>query len=224
MGTLFIVATPIGNLEDITLRALRILKEVAVVFAEDTRVTRKLFFHYTITTPLESYHQHSSEKTTFRIAELLRSGKNVAVVTDAGTPGISDPGNELIARLCGILGPDVPIVPVPGPNAAVTLASVSGLPTQEFIFLGYPPAKKARKKFFERLALFEDMPKILYESPYRLDRTLSDIAASCGPEARIVVGRELTKKFETIFRGAVQEARVRMSQKTKLGEFTLIVY
>src|SRR3989338_9959114 len=136
-GILYIVATPIGNLEDITLRALRILKEADFVFAEDTRVTKKLLQHYNIQTHAESYHQHSSENTTFRIAELLRQGKNCALVTDAGTPGISDPGNELVARLLGILGVELKIVPIPGASALVALASVSGLQTQNLIFLGY---------------------------------------------------------------------------------------
>ena len=222
-GILYVVATPIGNLEDITLRALRILKEADFVFAEDTRVTRKLFQHYNIQTPLESYHQHSSENTTFRIAELLRQSKNCALVTDAGTPGISDPGNELVARLLGILGEELKIVPIPGSSALTALASVSGLQTQNLVFLGYPPTKKGRKTFFEKMTRFKEMPKVLYESPYRIVKTIDELDVICGPDAKIVIGRELTKKFETIFRGTVTEAKEMLKKDKVRGEYTIIV-
>ncbi len=222
-GILYIVATPIGNLEDITLRALRVLKEADFVFAEDTRVTKKLLQHYNIQTHLESYHQHSSENTTFRIAEFLRQGKNCALVTDAGTPGISDPGNELVARLLGILGADLKIVPIPGASALTALASVSGLQTQNLVFLGYPPTKKGRKTFFEKLTQFKEIPKVLYESPYRVIKTVDELSAACGSDAKIVIGRELTKKFETIFRGTVAEAKEMLKKDKTRGEYTIII-
>lgn len=223
-GNLYIVATPIGNLEDISLRALRILKEADFIFAEDTRVTKTLLKHYNINTFLEAYHQHSSEKATFHIAQLLREGKNCALVTDAGTPGISDPGNELVARLYGILGMELRVVPIPGPSALTALASVSGLPMQNFVFLGYPPTKKGRKTFFNNLAVFKDMPKIIYESPYRVAKTLMEARAVLGDNAKVIVGRELTKKFETIFRGTLEQAIENINKEKPRGEYTIIFY
>lgn len=221
-GILYVVATPIGNLEDITLRALRVLKEADFVFAEDTRVTKKLLAHYAISAPCASYHQHSDKKTVQRIAELLRQDKNLALVTDAGTPGISDPGNELIAQLLEILGKDLRVVPVPGPNAALTLASVSGLPMQRFAFFGYPPAKKGRRAFFEKVAR-AGMPAILYESPFRIAKTLDELSQVCDNETRIVIGRELTKKFETIWRGSLQAAIHDIREDKPRGEYTIVI-
>jgi len=149
MNTLYIVATPIGNLEDLSFRALRILSEVDLILCEDTRVTKKLLDRYQIKTPTLSYHQHSKLKKVDYILELLRKGKNLALVSDAGTPGISDPGNKLISEIMRQLGIQVKIIPVPGPSAVIAAASISGFPTDKFIFLGFPPTKKKRKKFFE---------------------------------------------------------------------------
>ena len=209
MSVLYIVATPIGNLEDVSLRALRILKEVDFVLAEDTRVTKKLLSHYNIQTSLISYHQHSKEKKMQEIAGLLTQGRNLALVTDVGTPGISDPGNELIAFLVGIV-PTLQIVAIPGASALTTLASIAGIPMDKFLFLGYPPHKKGRKKFFEEVA-FSKHPVIFYE----LESILNTY---------IVVGRELTKKFETVYRGTIEEVLKVLSKEKIQGEFVVVVY
>lgn len=222
MGTLYIVATPIGNLEDISFRALRILKEVDVLLCEDTRVTRKLLAHYEISTPLESYHQHSDEKKRQYILLQLQEGKRLALVTDSGTPGISDPGNELIQFLLENK-PELQIVPIPGPSAAMALASIAGIPMKEFLFLGFPPQKKGRKTFFEKVAQ-APYPVMFYESPYRIIKSLNELAKinpSINP--RIVVGRELTKQFETVYRGTIEEV-INMLEQERRGEFTVLIY
>ena len=160
-GILYIVATPIGNLEDITLRALRVLKETDMVLAEDTRVTKKLLSHYRIEKPLLSYRQHSGGGAVERILGMLKQGKKLALVTDAGTPGIADPGNKLVEEAIGRLGDRVCVVPIPGPSAVTALASVAGIPMDRFCFFGYPPAKKGRKKFFGEVANSK-YPVVLY--------------------------------------------------------------
>lgn len=220
MSVLYIVATPIGNLEDVSLRALRILKEVDFVLAEDTRVTKKLLSHYNIQTSLISYHQHSKEKKMQEIAGLLTQGRNLALVTDVGTPGISDPGNELIAFLVGIV-PTLQIVAIPGASALTTLASIAGIPMDKFLFLGYPPHKKGRKKFFEEVA-FSKHPVIFYESPHRIIKSLSELESILN--TYIVVGRELTKKFETVYRGTIEEVLKVLSKEKIQGEFVVVVY
>lgn len=221
MSYLYIVATPIGNLEDITLRALRILKEVDFILAEDTRVTKNLLTRHEIETPLKSYHQHSSEKKIQEIVNLLKEGNNLALVTDAGTPGISDPGNELIAAILESEAKEsVIIVPIPGPSAVTTLASVSAMPMHEFAFLGFPPQKRKRKKFFKRVAE-SDIPVILYESSHRILKTLKELGEEM--EAQAVVGRELTKKFESIYRGTIPEVIEQVENDKIKGEFVIIL-
>jgi len=227
MGILYIVATPIGNLKDITLRALETLQEVDFVLAEDTRVTKKLFSHYNITTPLISYHQHSKENVQERVSQLLSEGKNLALVTDAGTPGICDPGNELIAFLLK-KNPETKIVPVPGPSALTTLASAAGIPMDKFLFLGYPPHKKGRTKFFEEIAQ-SNHPVIFYESPHRIIKSLTELESILNAQykiqnTRIVVGRELTKQFETIYRGSIEEIQKKLTGKALKGEFVVLVH
>jgi len=222
MSVLYIVSTPIGNLEDISLRALRILKEADFVLAEDTRVTKKLFSHYDIQTPLISYHQHSKESVQEKVFQLLLQGKNLALVTDAGTPGISDPGNELVAYLLQ-KNPELQIVPIPGPSALTTLASVAGVPMDKFLFLGYPPHKKGRKKFFEEV-LQSKHPVIFYESPHRIIKSLSELANILDTKYKIVVGRELTKQFETIYRGSIKEVQKELTGKSLKGEFVVLVH
>ncbi|MBU1014855.1 16S rRNA (cytidine(1402)-2'-O)-methyltransferase [Patescibacteria group bacterium] len=233
MGTLYVVATPIGNLEDMTLRALRILKEADFVLAEDTRVTRKLFARYDIATKLMSYHQQSREQKKEEILGLLCEGKNLALVTDSGTPGISDPGNELIAYILSQedategevyskLSRKIGIVPVPGPCALTALASISGFPMNEFLFLGFPPAKRKRKRFFEEI-VSSNRPVIFYESPHRIIRTLKELEElDAGLE--VVVGRELTKVFETVYRGRIGEVPGRLEQDKVRGEFAVAAF
>ncbi len=224
MPILYIVATPIGNLEDISKRALRILSEVDLILCEDTRVTKKLLDRYQIKTSTLSYHQHSKLKKIDYILEQLGKGKNLALVSDAGTPGISDPGNKLISLTMERYN-DLTIIPVPGPSAVTAAVSVSGLPMDKFIFLGFPPVKKKRKKFFEEI-INSKYPVIFYESPYRIIKTLTELS-NMNNKLSVVVCRELTKKFETIYRGKIEEAIKEIENppaggKIK-GEFVVIV-
>ncbi len=218
-GILYLCATPIGNLEDISLRALRILKEVDLVAAEDTRRTRKLFSHYDIHTPLTSYHDHNrAGKGRYLINQLL-AGKNLALVTDAGLPGISDPGEELAALAVSY---GVKVVPIPGPSASLTALVVSGLPTGKFCFEGFLPSKStARRKQLETLKA-EKRTIILYEAPHRLLSTLSDLAEILG-NRRICIARELTKQYEEIWRGSVVQALDKFSETPPRGEITIVV-
>ncbi len=223
MSTFYVVSTPIGNLEDITFRALRILKEVDLIVCEDTRQTLKLLNHYNIKKPLVSYFQHSKlSKVDYIIGE-LHQGKNLALVTDAGTPGISDPGNKLISSIVE-KAEKVEIISIPGPSALTAAASVSGFPMDKFLFLGFPPAKKKRKKFFEEIAGSKHTV-IFYESPHRILKTLKELSSFIGNLREIVVCRELTKQFESIYRGrAEQIIKILESDKNNLkGEFVVIV-
>ena len=221
MGTLYIVGTPIGNLEDITKRAIRILSEVDLILCEDTRTTKTLLEHYNIKTSLLSYHQHSKIKKIDYIIQLLREGKSLALVSDAGTPGISDPGSILVQEVTKSLSDSVKIVPIPGPTAETAIASVSGFPVNRFVFLGFPPIKNKRKKFFEEVAASK-YPAIFYESPYRIIKTLQELDSLAG-ELEVVVGRELTKKFETIYRGKIAEVIKKIEEDVIKGEFVVIV-
>ena len=220
MGVLYIVSTPIGNLEDMTLRALRILKEADFVLCEDTRVTKKLLDHYDIKTPTISYHQHSSLQKIDSIVELLQNGQNLALVSDAGTPGISDPGNQLVKEVAEKL-PEVLVVPIPGASALTALASIAGHAMDRFVFLGFPPQKNKRKKFFQEL-ISSPYPVVFYESPHRIQKTLEELK-SLNSKLPIVVGRELTKKFETTYRGTVDHVIEKMAEDSPRGEFVVIV-
>lgn len=217
-GKLYIVATPIGNLEDITLRALRVLKEADVIAAEDTRVSRKLLSHYDIHTQMTAYHQHSKGQRSEEIVEMLVEGKTVALVSDAGTPGISDPGHELIA-LCIAAG--VSIESVPGPTAMIPAVVVSGLSTAHFAFDGFPPRKDSDRRAFFRSLSSETRSIVLYESPLRLGKTLQAILRELG-DRRISVAREVTKLFEEIFRGSVSEAIEHFAGKVR-GEIVVVI-
>jgi len=225
MGILYIVATPIGNLKDITLRALEVLKEVDLVVCEDTRQTIKLLNHYNISKPLVSYFQHSKLEKIEYIAEQLAQGKNIALVTDAGTPGISDPGGILVNKLTSEqVSKDLKIVPVPGPNAAVAALSVSGFPADKFIFMGFPPHKKGRQTFFNEVAEAENTV-VFYESTHRILKAIEQLKNVLDPERQIVVCRELTKQFESIYRGTAEEIlKILESDKNnQKGEFVIIV-
>lgn len=218
---LYIIATPIGNLEDITLRALKILKLVDYILCEDTRHSLKLLKHYQIEKPLISYHQHSQLKRIDEIINLLKNEKNLALISDAGTPGISDPGNKLIKEVLKAI-PEVEIIPIPGPSAMLSLASVSGMNTDKFIFLGFPPSKNKRKKFFEEIKNYS-YPVIIYESPYRLIKTLEEIK-SVMPLAKVVVGKELTKIYEKIYRGSMEQVIKEIKKDGMRGEYTIIIF
>ncbi len=217
-GTLYIVATPIGNLEDITYRAVRILSSVDLIAAEDTRTTKVLLDHYNISKPMLSYHSHNEQRRVPELIERLRAGQSVAVVSDAGTPGISDPAHLLVKTA---IEHTIPIVPLPGPVAFVTALIVSGLPTHRFIFEGFLPHKKGRKTKLQALRT-ESRTIILYESPHRIMKTLGDIEVHLG-NRQVVVARELTKKFEEVIRGPVSGVREFLSKKTPRGEFVLII-
>lgn len=217
-GTLYIVATPIGNLEDITLRALRVLGEVDLIAAEDTRRSRKLLSAHNIHSPLLSYHEHNMRSQGARLVRELLAGKSVALVTDAGTPGISDPGIDLV-RLAA--AQDIQVSPIPGPSAVTTALTVAGLPLQSFLFLGYPPNRPAaRRTFFTKYARAEET-LVLFESPRRFGASLQDMRKIWG-NRRVVVTRELTKIHEEIFRGSLDEAIERWPTEAR-GEITLLV-
>ena len=222
MGTLYIVATPIGNLKDITLRALEILKEADLILAEDTRVTKKLLSHYEINKPLKRYDENVGQAIYSEAKERLQKGQNIALATDAGTPAISDPGSKLVAFLRKEL-PDVKIVSIPGPSALVAALSVSGINSDKFTFLGYPPHKKGRQKFFEKLKDTEIQPIVLYESPHRIVKTLDNLAEVFGQDYEIVVCRELTKVHEEIFTGTIKSALIHFKGERQRGEFVLII-
>ena len=221
MPTLYIVATPIGNLKDITLRAIEVLRSVDLILCEDTRVTAKLLARYDIQKSLQSYHQHSKLARTEQIFRLLEEGKNIALVSDAGTPGISDPGGMLVEAVAEKFGDDVVVVPIPGANAALAALSVSGFPTDRFIFLGFPPHKKGRKTFFDEVAAREET-QVFYESKHRVEKALAELATRLG-DRPIVVARELTKQFETLYRGTAGECLGQLCEDKILGEFVVVV-
>ena len=216
MGKLFLVATPIGNLEDITLRALRTLREVHLIAAEDTRTTRKLLSHYDIHTPVTSYNDDNRAKKTPYILQRLGEG-DVAFVSEAGTPGVSDPGQELAiaAHEAG-----AQVIPVPGPSALAAAIAVSGVAGRTFTFLGFPPRQASRRIRLFRSLRDRDEALILFEAPHRLTETLADLRSALG-DRRIVVCRELTKLHEEVFRGRISEAQERFREPR--GEFTLVV-
>jgi 16S rRNA (cytidine1402-2'-O)-methyltransferase len=221
MSNLFIIATPIGNLQDFSFRALETLKQVDLILCEDTRVTRKLLDRYKIEKPLLSYHQHSKLQKIDYILGLLKKEKNLALISDAGTPGVSDPGNLLIKEVVEKLGEKVKIIPIPGPSAVTTAASISGFPMDKFLFLGFPPQKRKRQKFFKEV-IESKYPVIFYESPYRIIKSLNDLK-NLNPELEVFVARELTKKFETIYRGNINEVLQKIEKDKVLGEFVVVV-
>ncbi len=221
-GTLYIVSTPIGNLEDITLRALRLLKEADLVAAEDTRHTRMLLSHFAIATPLVAYHQHSDAgRAENLVRQMTEGGKTIALVTDAGTPGVSDPGVELVRAA---LAASVPVVPIPGASAALCALVGSGLPPARFAFEGFLPRTKGpRRAKLAALARAETRTLIFYESPQRIAETLGEMAAAFGPERPAAVGRELTKKFEEFVRGTLADVSAHFARTAARGEITVVV-
>ena len=222
MGTLYVVATPIGNLEDITLRAIRTLKEANLIACEDTRHTKILLDRIGVRVPLVSFHQHSQLQKLEWLVEQLTSGLSIALVTDAGTPGLNDPGGVLVAAA---IAAGAQVVPIPGPNAAVTLLSVSGIPTDRYLFLGYLPKKKGRQTMFGKLQVMIDsweLPIVFYESPERIERTLVDLQAILG-DLPVILGRELTKQFEEVWRGSLTLAVTHWKKTHPRGEFVVVV-
>lgn len=236
---LYIVATPIGNLEDISMRAIRILSEVDFVLCEDTRNTGVLLSHYDIKTPTISYHQHSDDIKVSQIIKFLEEGKDLALVTDAGTPGISDPGGVLVAKVLEHFGEDMKIESVPGPSAVTAALSISGIPTDKFIFMGFPPHKKGRQTFIKRI-LDSEYPVVVYESKHRIMKFLEELkalkeSASVSDEDNVkkkkknlqsvVVCREISKMHETVYRGTIDDIinKVSATPDDQKGEFVVIV-
>ena len=218
IGTLYLVATPIGNLEDITYRAVKVLSSVDLIAAEDTRKTKILLDHYNINKPMMSYYSYNEQIRAPQLIEKLLTGQSIALVSDAGTPGISDPAFHIVQQA---LQNNIPIIPIPGPSAFLSALIVSGLPTDKFVFEGFIPQKKGRKTKFESLKS-EFRTIIIYESPHRIFKTLSDIQSYLG-NRNVVVARELTKKFEEIVRGSIQSVLAEMSKKQPRGEYVVII-
>ena len=218
-GTLYIVSTPIGNLEDITLRALKVLGSVRIIAAEDTRHTQKLLHHYDIHTPQTSYHDHNKEEKSAVLIDKLKEGHDIALVSDAGTPGISDPGYYLINRA---IDENIKITPIPGPTASIAALSISGLPTDAFVFEGFLPAKKAaRRKRLQELSS-ERRTIIMFETPRRASSSLEDISEILG-DRRVVLTRELTKMFEEVIRDKVSNVMEKIKGRSLKGEITIII-
>ena len=213
--SLYIISTPIGNLGDITLRALEILKSVDLVLCEDTRQTRKLLDKYNINVQMASFHQHTDERKLSGIIARLALGQSAAYVADAGTPNISDPGSQLVRAA---IDSGIAVIPIPGPSALTAALSVSCVDVSRFIFLGFPPVKKGRRTFFERIAVLE-YPVVIYESSHRIIKTLQEIA-EFDKLRKVEVFREMTKKFESVYRGVASEVIGEVIEK---GEFVVIV-
>lgn len=224
MSTFYVVATPIGNLEDITLRAIRILKEVDLVLCEDTRVTKRLFEKYEISTPMLSYHAQSGETKVELILEKIAEGKNIAIVTDAGTPCISDPGSLLISRIRSDY-PDLPIVSIPGPSALTSALSIAGVPTHDFVFLGFFPHKKGRETLFREIVISE-RTIVFYESTHRILKTLESLGKFLkDTNKKVTIIRELTKIYEEFIQGSPVDILKILTDKPEKqkGEFVIIV-
>ncbi len=219
-GVLYLVGTPIGNLEDMTFRAVRVLQQADQIAAEDTRHTGRLLQHFQITTPQLSYHAHNRQQRIPEIVALLQAGQSIALVTDAGMPGISDPGYELV---CACVDAVIPVVPVPGPSAVVTAVAAAGLPTDRFVFEGFLPLKAKLRQ--ARLGELKAEPRtvVLYESPHRLVRTLTDLAATLGADRQVTLARELTKRYEEFWRGSLEEALVWCEAQPPKGEFVVAI-
>lgn len=219
-GQLYIVATPIGNLADITYRAVRTLQEVSLVAAEDTRHSRKLLTHYQIETPLVSYHEHNARQKVEPLLDRLRSGQDLALISDAGTPGIADPGYRLV-QAC--LEAGIQVTAIPGPSALIAALSVAGVPTDRFTFEGFLPAKAAARRAQLKQRSTADHTLVFYEAPHRLAATLTDMQETFGPQRDLVIARELTKLHEEVFRGTVGEAAQHFGEGRIRGELVLIV-
>ncbi|MEB3337833.1 MAG: 16S rRNA (cytidine(1402)-2'-O)-methyltransferase [Leptolyngbyaceae bacterium] len=219
-GTLYIVGTPIGNLEDMTFRAVRILQTVDAIAAEDTRHTGRLLQHFQVSAPQISYHDHNRHSRLPELIERLQQGQTIALVTDAGMPGISDPGYELV-KACAEA--EIPVVPIPGPSAVITALSASGLPSDRFIFEGFLPTQGQARR--DRLEAITQEPRTLvfYEAPHRIRQTLQDLANILGEDRQITLARELTKLHEEFWRGSLRAAIQYYSQREPQGEFTLVV-
>lgn len=219
-GNLYIVGTPIGNLEDMTFRAIRILQTVDIIAAEDTRHTGKLLQHFQVSTPQISYHTHNQQSRIPELVNKLLAGKSIALVTDAGMPGISDPGYELV-QAC--IAANIIVIPIPGPSAVITALSAAGLPTDKFVFEGFLPAKGQERQQRLTILSIENRTIIFYEAPHRLRQTLQDFAKFFGGDREIVLARELTKIHEEFWRGIITDAIEYYTTHEPQGEFTVLI-
>ena len=218
-GTLYIVATPIGNLEDMTYRAVRILREVDAIVCEDTRVTSKLLAHFEIKKPTVSLHQHTSDQGIERLLARLEGGESLAYVSDAGTPGVNDPGGKLVERAHE---EGVRIEPIPGSSALTAAISVCGFPMDEFHYYGFVPHKKGRETMFKQMAS-DEISCVFFESTHRAEKTLEALAKVVAPDRLLFCGRELTKLHETLYRGSIDEVRQALQASSLKGEFVFIL-
>jgi 16S rRNA (cytidine1402-2'-O)-methyltransferase len=218
-GVLYLVSTPIGNMEDITLRALRILSEVDIIAAEDTRHSGRLLKHHGLSNRLVSYHDHNKRRIAPKLISQIQNGYSIALISDAGTPGISDPAFVLVREA---VQSGIKVIPVPGPTAFIAGLTISGLPTDRFVFEGFLPVKKGRRKKLQQIAT-EARTIILYESPHRLMRTLEDLKNELG-DRKIALCRELTKKFEEVIRGSISEVEAYFKVHKVLGEIILVIH
>ena len=224
MGTLSVVATPIGNLGDITLRALQTLRDADAIACEDTRVTAKLLARYDIQKPLLVYHAQSGRLAATRVLSQLGEGKRIALVTDAGTPGISDPGSELVRQVRDTFGDEVTIEAIPGASAVTAALSIAGVPTNEFSFLGFLPHKKGRQTLFKEISEMQ-RTVVFYESPHRIEKALASLAEVLDPKRRVLVMRELSKMHEQVVEGSAEEVAAHFTANPGevRGEFVVIV-
>ncbi|PIP60844.1 16S rRNA (cytidine(1402)-2'-O)-methyltransferase [Candidatus Uhrbacteria bacterium CG22_combo_CG10-13_8_21_14_all_47_17] len=218
-GSLFVVATPIGNLEDITLRALAVLRDADAIACEDTRVTAKLLARHQIQKPLFSIHEHSEARSLERAIERLLAGESIAYVSDAGTPGVNDPGGKLVAA-CFEAG--VPVVPIPGASALAAAISVCGFPMDDFVYAGFVPHKKGRVTLFTEIAA-RKTPTVFFESTHRIQKTLDALSEYLPADRFVFIGRELTKLHETLYRGSIDEVREALQATSLKGEFVVII-
>ncbi len=221
MGTLFVVGTPIGNLGDLTARGAELLRTAQAVIAEDTRVTKKLLMHVGSKAPLLSFHEYSDPRTLQPIFRRLEAGETLALVTDAGTPAISDPGAYLVQEILRQL-PDTVIFPIPGPSAVTAALSVSGFRAEPFTFFGFPPQKKGRQTFFAGLDAREEA-LVFFEAPHRIEKTMDALVVALGPERRTFVAREITKLHETHYRGTLAEVTEKVKKDSIRGEYVIII-
>lgn len=220
MGTLYVVATPIGNLEDVTTRALSTLAGADLILCEDTRVTGRLLARYEIQAKMEPYREDLHFKILTRVVEQLQAGRKIALVSDAGTPAIADPGYRLVRDVLA-QAPETTVVPIPGPSAVAAALSVSGMPSDQYVFLGFPPHKKGRQAFLKE-AMTQERTTVLYESTHRIMKTLESID-ELDPTRALVVGREITKMHETFYRGTAAEVMTAIGKTSDKGEFVVII-
>lgn len=222
MAVLYVVATPIGNLQDISPRALAALSEAELVLCEDTRVTKKLLAHFKITSPTTSYHEYTSPLKLRGLVTRIAAGETMALVSDAGTPGISDPGARFVTELIREAGDAVKIIPIPGPSAVATLLSASGLPADSYVFHGFPPHKKGRAAFWKQVAE-EKRTSVFFESPHRVEKAMQELVSLCDDSRKIVIGRELTKMFESVRYGTMKNAVELLKSEPIKGEYVIAI-